>query len=231
MRERSFVTCFDKDCEMYAEVLMTLISENESICNINIKKEEFKKDRKVTSGEYVLTIGPEGSKVNKTNFPDCYDKYGIHIGFRGRKAWICCEDYSWNEQNLKAFQTDLIQLLDEHGMRTDNINEEIAEYIKKVKQSKTMDVVRDSSLSYAIIMTSIMTASIMASTIAGPIGFLYMFKRWIRNYLRKSKIREQQYKLAVVMFYHKYINEFLNISTSTEDVDKDNGMNFRYART
>lgn len=223
MRERSFVTCFDKDCEMYAEVLMTLISENESICNINIKKEEFKKDRKVTSGEYVLTIGPEGSKVNKTNFPDCYDKYGIHIGFRGRKAWICCEDYSWNEQNLKAFQTDLIQLLDEHGMRTENIYEEIAEYIKKVKKIKTMDDVCVRSSPQTVDKTLISIVAELA-WIVGYTGTDFTLK-WI-NYSRiKKEIRTLQYRLAVVMFYHKYINEFLNISTSTEDVDKDNGMN------
>lgn len=223
MRERSFVTCFDKDCEEYAEVLMTLISENESICNINIKKEEFKKDRKVTSGEYVLTIGPEGSKVNKTNFPDCYDKYGIHIGFRGRKAWICCEDYSWNEQNLKAFQTDLIQLLDEHGMRTENIDEEIAEYIKKIKKIKTMDdvCVRPSPLTVDKTLISIVAE---LAWIVGYTGTDFMLKGI--NYSRiKKEIRTRQYCLAVVMFYHKYINEFLNISTSTEDVDKDNGMN------
>lgn len=223
MRERSFVTCFDKDCEMYAEVLMTLISENESICNINIKKEEFKKDRKVTSGEYVLTIGPEGSKVNKTHFPDCYDKYGIHIGFRGRKAWICCEDYRWNEKKLKEFQTDLIQLLDEHRMRKDNINEEIAEYIKKVKKIKTMDdvCVRPSPQTVNETFNSIVPEM---AWIVGYIGTNFMLKG-IKYSRIKKEIRTLQYCLAVVMFYHKYINEFLNISTSREDVDKDNGMN------
>ena len=137
MAEKSFVSCFDKNYDEFAELLMTLISDEGSIRNINLSKESFKKDRAITSDEYVVTIGPKSSKVNKTNFPDNYNKYGIHIGFRGRKAWICCEDYSWNEQNLKVFQTDLIQLLDEHGMRTENIDEEIAEYIKKVKQCNT----------------------------------------------------------------------------------------------
>ena len=39
MQEKSFATCFDKNCEEFAELLMTLVSENPSICNINQKKD------------------------------------------------------------------------------------------------------------------------------------------------------------------------------------------------
>lgn len=35
MQEKSFATCFDKNCEEFAELLMTLVSENPSICNIS----------------------------------------------------------------------------------------------------------------------------------------------------------------------------------------------------
>ena len=225
MTEKSFVSCFDKNCEEYAETLMTLISENESIRNINLKKEAFKKDRVITSDEYVLTIGSEGSKVNKTNFPDCYDKYGIHIGFRGKKAWICCEDYDWNKKEVKEFRKELILLLDELGMRTDNIDVEIEENIKKAKAAKSTAIVCTGSLAGNIIMGSLVTI-LMATSIPIYLSVYYYIKNKIWNYLNKQKIREQQYKLAVVMFYHKYINDFLNINTSKDDVDKDNGMNF-----
>lgn len=226
MTEKSFVSCFDKNCEEYAETLMTLISENESIRNINLKKEAFKKDRVITSDEYVLTIGSEGSKVNKTNFPDCYDKYGIHIGFRGKKAWICCEDYDWNKKEVKEFRKELILLLDELGMRTDNIDVEIEENIKKAKAAKSTAIVCTGSSAGNIIMGSLITVSLMAPSIPIYLSVYYYIKNKICNYLNKQKIREQQYKLAVVMFYHKYINDFLNINTSKDDVDKDNGMNF-----
>lgn len=101
MQEKSFATCFDKNCEEFAELLMTLVSENPSICNINQKKEVFKKDRAITSNEYVLAIGPDGSKVNRASFPDSYNKYGIHIGYRGRKAWISCENFDWTEKKFR----------------------------------------------------------------------------------------------------------------------------------
>ncbi len=123
MQEKSFATCFDKNCEEFAELVMTLVSENPSICNINQKKEVFKKDRAITSNEYVLAIGPDGSKVNRASFPDSYNKYGIHIGYRGRKAWISCENFDWTEKSLGEFHTDLILLLKELGMSTDNIDD------------------------------------------------------------------------------------------------------------
>ena len=231
MTEKSFVTCFDKDFKECAELLMTLISQNESICNINRKTEEFNKDCAVTSSEYVLTIGPNGSKVNRSNFPDCYNKYGIHIGFRGRKAWICCEDYNWNKEKVKEFRKELIQLLDELGMRIDNIDEEIEENIKKAKVAKTTAVVSTGSLAGNVIMESIISTSTTLFSIPKSIAMAftllyYIFRELIEDLMNKQKIRDQQYKLAVVLFYHKYINEFLNINASKEDVDKDKRMDF-----
>lgn len=225
MTEKSFVSCFDKNCEEFAELLMTLISDEGAIRNINIKKETFKKDRAITSDEYVVTIGLEGSKVNKMNFPDCYDKYGIHIGFRGKKAWICCEDYNWKKKEVNEFRKELILLLDELGMRTENIDVEIEENIKKAKVAKSTAIVCTGSLAGNIIMGSLIT-TLMATNIPIYLSVYCYIKNKIWNFLNKHKIREQQYKLAVVMFYHKYINEFLNISTSKEDAEKDNGMNF-----
>ena len=157
MQEKSFATCFDKNCEEFAELLMTLVSENPSICNINQKKEVFKKDRAITSNEYVLAIGPDGSKVNRASFPDSYNKYGIHIGYRGRKAWISCENFDWTEKSLGEFHTDLILLLKELGMSTDNIDDRIAENVKKVKTEKSMDGISSISTIDGIIMSSLTT--------------------------------------------------------------------------
>lgn len=228
--EKSFVTCFDKDCEDFAEVLMTLMSENPSICNINQKKEEFKRDRKVTSNEYVLTIGPKGSKVNKSSFCDCYSKYGIHIGFRGRKAWISCENFNWDENSLKGFHTELIQLLKDHDMQVDNIDDEIAKYVKKTVATGVLDVCEGPIWS-GIIMSSLVTATVMNKSKLLPIGSLglpilsTLLRQLFDNLLNASKRRKQQYKLAVVLFCYKYMNEFLGLETSNDFGGKDAGNN------
>lgn len=236
---KSFVTCFDKDCEEFAEVLMTLVSENPSIRNINQKNEVFKKNIAVTSDEYVLTIGSKSSKVNKSSFCDCYSKYGIHIGFRGRKAWISCENFDWDENSLKEFLTECKQLLKDHGMSEDDIDDEIAKIVNKTVATGAL-AVSAGSIGTGIIMSSLVTVAIMNKPglpQIGPWGSLIMNKSklgllnnvilglglpilssFLRplfdNLLNASKRRKQQYKLAVVLFCYKYLNEFLGIDTS-----------------
>lgn len=213
---KSFVTCFDKDCEKFAEVLMTLVSENPSIRNINQKNEVFKKNIAVTSDEYVLTIGSKSSKVNKSSFCDCYSKYGIHIGFHGRKAWISCENFNWDEKSLKEFHTDLIQLLKDHDMPVDNIDDEIAKNMKKTVSAGALDTFIGPK-GTGIIMSSLTMAAIMNKSKSPKHDWLVPFKflrRLIDNLLNASERRKQQYRLAVVLFYHNYINKFLGLDTS-----------------
>ena len=230
--EKSFVTCFDKDCEDFAEVLMTLVSANPSIRNINQKNEVFKKNSAVTSDEYVLTIGPKGSKVNKSSFCDCYSKYGIHIGFRGRKAWISCENFYWDESSLKEFHTECKQLLKDHGMSEDDIDDEIAKNVKKTIAAGAL-AVSAGSIGTGIIMSSLVMAAIMNKSKSPKLDFLIPIKflrRLFDNLLNASERRKQQYKLAVVLFCYKYLNEFLGIDTSNgsgvKDVGDNEKMNF-----
>lgn len=228
MQEKSFATCFDKNCEEFAELLMTLVSENPSICNINQKKEVFKKDRAITSNEYVLAIGPDGSKVNRASFPDSYNKYGIHIGYRGRKAWISCENFDWTEKSLGEFHTDLILLLKELGMSTDNIDDRIAENVKKVKTEKSMDGISSISTIDGIIMSSLTTAALTFEMVKKLplVSLVNKVWQWIDNILIASERRKQQYKLAVVLFYHKYITDFLELKNSANNNAEDEKMNF-----
>ena len=252
---KSFATCYDKDCEDFAELLMTLVSENTSICNVNQKKEEFKRDRAVTSNEYVLTIGPKGSKVNKSSFCDCYSKYGIHIGFRGRKAWISCENFDWDENSLKEFLTEYKQLLKDHGMSEDDIDDEIAKNVEKTVATGAL-AVSAGSIGTGIIMSSLVTVAILNKPglpQIGPWGSLIMNKSklgllnnvilglglpilssflrpLLDNLLNASKRRKLQYKLAVVLFFYKYLNEFLGLDASNgsgvKDVGDNEKMNF-----
>ena len=110
-------------------------------------------------------------------------------------------------------------------------DEEIEENIKKAKVAKTTAVVSTGSLAGNVIMESIITTSATLFSIPKAIAMVitvlnYIFRELIEDLMNKQKIRDQQYKLAVVLFYHKYINEFLNINTSKEDVDKDKRMDF-----
>lgn len=228
MQEKSFATCFDKNCEEFAELLMTLVSENPTICNINQKKEVFKKDRAITSNEYVLAIGPDGSKVNRASFPDSYNKYGIHIGYRGTKAWISCENFDWTENSLSEFHTDLILMLKELGMSTDNIDDRIAENVKKVKIEKSIDSITSISTIDGIIISSLTTAALTGEIIKNTrlVSLVNKMWQWIDNIINASKRREQQYKLAVALFYHKYISDFLELKNSANNNAENEKMNF-----
>ena len=31
-------------------------------------------------------------------FKDTYNKYGIHIGYYGKNAWVYCKDFDWTEE-------------------------------------------------------------------------------------------------------------------------------------
>lgn len=227
MQEKSFATCFDKNCEEFAELLMTLVSDNPSICNINQKKEVFKKDRAITSNEYVLAIGPDGSKVNRASFPDSYNKYGIHIGYRGRKAWISCENFDWTVESLSEFRIELISLLEELGMRTDDIDDRIAENVKKVKSEKSMDGITSYSTIDGIIMGSLTTAAIAGEFVKNPIwSFVSYVNQRISNIWNAKKIRKQQYNLAIALFFQKYIADFLELKNSANNNAEDEKMNF-----
>jgi len=212
MTEKSFATCFDKGCEQFAEVLMTLVSKDDRICNIKTSREEFKKDRSIVSGEYVLTIGEKSSAVQRANFPDKYNAYGIHIGFYGHKAWISCESYDWNRKSLLDFQIELRKILKELGMPTDAIDKDVKELSdKKNKAKKKANSNPD--------VATIVLESLAEATwgLSGMSKLVKSIQKIADNLWNKSARRKQQYKLAVVLFFHKYIKEFLDIKeTDTE---------------
>ena len=73
MSEITFVTSYDSNCKEYANTLMTLVSDDEYLRNIERRNETFKKDESIVSDEYVLTIGKKASKFNMQNFKDKYN--------------------------------------------------------------------------------------------------------------------------------------------------------------
>ena len=201
MSKKSFATCYDKNCEKYAAMLMTLVSKNKSICNIDQQKEVFQKDRSITSNEYVLTIGPESSKNNMETFKDTYNKYGIHIGYHGRKAWISCEAIIWYDYTLKAFRTELLSLLEDLGMRTDNMDD------LKAEKNKEQNVLARIYEPYAM-----------------AFSVLWEIAKDFCGIQDSPKGEKKQYMFAVALFYHKYLNEFLELNhdeEQKEDIKKN----------
>ena len=235
MNEITFVTSYDNDCGGYADTLMTLVSNDKYLCNITRRNEEFKKDRSIVSGEYVLTIGNQASKNNLQNFKDKYNNFGIHFGYHGTKAWICCENFKWDKESLFKFHSELISVLDEFGMKTDNIDDRVKEFLENKKKNMNSyngkkaqkgDLAKTfQNEAYEVLMTNIAVTSTLQQSIGlGFWGFLHLAK-WFIGLLEKSELRKQQYKYAIVLFYKRYIHEFLKID-EMNDKETSEKMDF-----
>lgn len=115
-------------------------------------------------------------------------------------------------------------------MQVDNIDDEIAKYVKKTVATGVLDVCEGPIWS-GIIMSSLVTATVMNKSKLLPIGSLglpilsTLLRQLFDNLLNASKRRKQQYKLAVVLFCYKYMNEFLGLETSNDFGGKDAGNN------
>lgn len=91
-----------------------------------------------------------------------------------------------------------------------------------------MDGISSISTIDGVIMSSLTTTALTLEIVKMfPHGFLvYKVRQWIDNILNASKRREQQYKLAVVLFYRKYITDFLELKNSANNNAEDEKMNF-----
>lgn len=219
--EKSFVTCYDKGCEEYAETLMTLVSKDKALKNIKREREEFKKDRGIVSGEYVLTIGKNGSEYNSRNFKDIYNNYGIHFGYYGAKAWIYCDDYDWDVKSLFEFNKEFFFFLDELGMKTEDFDGKARKVYEKLVESQKQTAkgkqgYHDSAGMNAPVMRDEINAA-MKSVLK---ELLNNFSYWdlfgsipyfIRIWKKKRRRLKNQYRFAIVLFYHRYLHDFLEI--------------------
>ncbi len=222
--EKSFVTCYDKGCEEYAETLMTLVSKDKALKNIKREREEFKKDRGIVSGEYVLTIGKNGSEYNSRNFKDIYNNYGIHFGYYGAKAWIYCDDYDWDVISLFEFNKEFFSFLDELGMKTEDFDGKARKVYEKLVESQKQTVkgkqgYHDSAGMNAPVMRDEINAA-MESVIKELLNDYWDLFYFIRIWKRKRRRRKNQYRFAIVLFYHRYLHDFLEIKE--EQCEKQN---------
>ena len=129
-------------------------------------------------------------------------------------------------------------VLDEFGMKTDNIDDRAKEFLKEQKKiKKKIDSFEGKpgplkgdaaeafqNEAYEVLMTQIAVTNIMQQNIMGFVGIIYMAGKLIIYLLKKSERRKLQYKYAIVLFYKRYIHEFLkidekNIKETSEKMD------------
>ena len=220
----SFVTCYDNDCKDYAKVLTTLLSNDEKIANIKQDERNFDENPTVVSTEYILTIGEKSSAVNSGNFPaNKYNDYGIKIGIYGHKAWICCEDFYWDEDSEHKFQVELLDLLKDLGMATDDIDKEIEQYLESKKKAKD-ELLPQKTETKNIFVESLAAVRYQIKQAANHSSSIFLFgvlyhvtKEYIHDLFKRSSRRDRQYRFAVAIFVLKYMTEFLKIEETVQE--------------
>lgn len=222
--EKTFVTCYDNDCKAYATVLTTLLSNDEKIANVKRDETEFNKDISIVSSEYILTIGEKSSAVNSGNFPaNKYNDYGIKIGIYGHKAWISCEDFYWDEDSEHKFQVELLDLLKDLGMATDDIDKEIEQYLESKKKAKDELLPQKTETknifveSLAAVRYQIKQGINHSSVVNWSKILYYVTTDYVRDLFKRSSRRDRQYRFAVAIFVLKYMTEFLKIEETVQE--------------
>lgn len=129
--KKKFVTVFDKNCKEYAVILETLASNDEKLRGIKREAKEFDKDSSIVSDENVITIGKKASKYYSQNFKDNYNEYGIHIGYKGARAWISCELFLMGKKTRENFINKYNSLRDQFDMDRHNHRENIMTIVKR----------------------------------------------------------------------------------------------------
>lgn len=212
--EKSFETCHDKDCEAYAQVLMTLISDNEKICNIKRTLKEFNKDNNVVSNEYVLSIGEKSSAISCENFgANIYDSYGIQIGTHGHKAWISCKEFPWDEENYSLFTLEYYDLLKGLQMAPKISTAEL-KILRKVKkrilESKKSNKDFEDKASFSWKKDKWEIPILVVYYVISAI-------EQIKKRRKKADMRDRQYKFAIAWFFQNHLEAFLKMQAKPQE--------------
>lgn len=226
-----FITCYDKNLQEVAEFLKILVSNNDSINNLDFNLVQFK-NQEIVSKEYVLYIGKKSVKNKSNMFKDAYFKYGIHIGYYGKNAWLYCEDFNWTEKSYLNFKIDLITILRDLNLDYKNIDANIEKCVELLSEdledpgcielwkSAVIDCKKnedDEDESRFItpflkldqieyLKNCISQNNLSKNRISEFIDVIS------KKYFNKPVTKEEQYKLAIVIFYRFYLNEILNIT-------------------
>lgn len=188
--KKQFVVVYDNDCKEYADSLMTLVSNDKTLRVIKRSRKEFDKDSSIVSDEYVLTIGEKASAHNRPNFGDIYNEFGAHIGFYGTKAWISC-DFEFMDKNTR----------DDFFVKYNSLREEFVKEKYNHENALKTIFIREAVLNLLIPPTPLL-------------------QQIARGIIFKNRLKELQYRYAIVLFFRDYLNDFLK--TKEENNEEQN---------
>lgn len=188
--KKQFVVVYDNDCKEYADSLMTLVSNDKTLRVIKRSRKEFDKDSSIVSDEYDLTIGEKASAHNRPNFGDIYNEFWVHIGFYGTKAWISC-DFEFMDKNTR----------DDFFVKYNSLREEFVKEKYNHKNALKTIFIREAVLNLLIPPTPLL-------------------QQIARGIIFKNRLKELQYRYAIVLFYRDYLNDFLK--TKEENNEEQN---------
>lgn len=217
---KQFTIVFDSKQKEYATILNTLVSEEEWVKNIKVDFKEYESGMTLTDKDNVLFVGEKSSKNYIGNFKDKYSKYGIHLGFRGCKAWIYCEKFDWNEQNYKKFHDELLDLykrLDMNPAKVQNfVDEGVKEYCKKGTTTPPLT----STFVQQILWGPVVTSQVGVISLIAVNPLFAIGAKWIKSLLAESTRIDQQYRFATVLFFSDHLKAYLKEMVDGEHTDE-----------
>lgn len=209
---KPFTIIYDKEQKEYATILHTLVSEIEETKNIKQEFKIYEQNMNLTDKDYALFIGDKSSLMYRENFKDNYSKYGIHLGYRGTKAWIYCEKAKWDKKTYNDFHNELLELYKKMSMNPSKAQKYVDEGVKEYIKTGTSAVPVGSTIAQQVLWSSIITSQII---VMSPVSSLiYMIYRWIKSLFAESTRIDQQYRFATVLFFSEYLKEYLKIITN-----------------
>lgn len=209
---------YDKDYKKSAEFLKNLLSQHSNIkASIYTQKEA----EKFVSREKCIFIGKDCS--SNLPFDDIYYELGIHVGFLGAKAWVKCSRHNWTSLDFTKFESALEEFSNKYKAK------ELFENYKKDKIWIFREF-QEGLEPWPGNKLKRITDKRIANTGKRRFGDYFDFlgywtpaklDRIVNDWLGGPAIRLYQYFLGVFTFYDKCLNDFLEISESTDSVQEE----------
>lgn len=204
-KSSQFTIVYDEKQKKYAVILNTLVSEIEDLKSIDKELRKFENQSVPTSNDFIVYIGKESTKELRNSFNDKYAKYGIHVGYRGTKAWIYCNKIKWNWATYLAFHAELMDLFVNMGMNPESVKEKIYHGIEELQTEGTITVPSCLTTTQEMFWDTMVEATFLTK-------IKNYFKRiFFKLFHAESNRLHQQYSFAILLFYKDYIKDYLDL--------------------
>ena len=152
-------------------------------------------------------------------FVQLYDKYGIHIGYSGQRAWVYCDTSYVSTKDLQTFKDEL------SGM-VESLNRQIGLNINKDQDTQTgLDMIKD-AIDNALLALNpgvhLVNALISLSKDDDDKGKSYLerFKKNTVEMFQKRINSSVKYLFGNLLFIQSYLDDYLK-ENSIQYVKKD----------